>query len=136
ALSNPTGGSVLGTHATATVTITNVGGLLAPASPDSYTVVAGTTLIVPNSGVPANDTAVGPYQTLQVQAASVPSHGGLTLGPGGDFVYTPAADFSGTDSFTYRVSDGTHVTPPTTVTITVTPTRCGPHPRVQSTTAA
>ena len=33
-------------------------------------------------------------------------HGGLVLTPSGSFNYTPAPEFSGEDSFLYRVSDG------------------------------
>ena len=39
--------------------------------------------------------------------ASGPSHGTLTLNANGSFTYTPAANFNGSDSFTYRASDGT-----------------------------
>lgn len=36
-----------------------------------------------------------------------PAHGMVTVSANGDFVYTPAADYSGPDSFSYTVSDGT-----------------------------
>ena len=36
-----------------------------------------------------------------------PAHGTLTLNGDGSFVYTPAADYSGPDSFTYKANDGT-----------------------------
>ena len=42
---------------------------------------------------------------------SAPSHGTLTLNADGSFTYTPAANFNGTDSFTYRASDGTPAAP-------------------------
>src|SRR5205823_6463382 len=48
-------------------------------------------------------------------------HGDLTLSPTGAFLYTPQANFYGLDSFTYRVSDGSLLSNPATVTITVTP---------------
>ena len=35
-----------------------------------------------------------------------PAHGTVTLNLDGSYTYMPAADFSGTDSFTYTVSDG------------------------------
>jgi hypothetical protein len=50
----------------------------------------------------------------------MPAHGVLT-GTGASRVYTPAADFNGTDSFTFTVSDGASTSAPATVTITVTP---------------
>ena len=48
------------------------------------------------------------------------SGGDLTLNPDGSFIYTPAADFYGEDSFTYTVSDSQGATSETaTVTIDV-----------------
>ena len=43
---------------------------------------------------------------LTAAVATEPSNGTLALAPNGSFVYIPAADFSGTDSFIYTVSDG------------------------------
>ena len=57
---------------------------------------------------------------LTVIIASQPSHG--TLVPSGsDFVYTPAPNFNGTDSFTYKYNDGQVDGNTATVTFTVTP---------------
>ena len=36
-----------------------------------------------------------------------PAHGTLTLNADGSFTYTPAANYNGTDSFTYKANDGT-----------------------------
>jgi len=55
-----------------------------------------------------------------------PSHGTVSLKPGGSFTYTPAADYSGVDSFTYRASDGTATSDPATVSITVNPVNDAP----------
>ena len=49
------------------------------------------------------------------------SNGALLLNPSGAFVYSPAPNFSGTDAFAYRVSDGVTQSAPQTVTIIVTP---------------
>ena len=46
-------------------------------------------------------------------------HGRLTVTTGGA-IYTPDAGFSGTDTFTYAVSDGRDSSPPAKVTVTVT----------------
>jgi Bacterial Ig domain/Lactonase, 7-bladed beta-propeller len=57
-----------------------------------------------------------------------PRHGKLTaVDPSkGRFTYTPAKNFSGKDSFTYRASDGLNLSsPPTQVSITI-----GPRPKV------
>ena len=44
--------------------------------------------------------------------------GSVTLNADGSFSYTPAADFSGVDTFTYTVSDGSS-TDTATVTVTI-----------------
>jgi VCBS repeat-containing protein len=49
------------------------------------------------------------------------SHGVLVFNDDGSFTYTPAADFAGTDSFTYKVNDGLADSGAATVTITVSP---------------
>ncbi|MCH8921558.1 MAG: tandem-95 repeat protein [Planctomycetes bacterium] len=46
-------------------------------------------------------------------------HGTLELSDNGTFTYTPEADFFGTDTFTYRASDGALQSELATVTITV-----------------
>ncbi|HEX7140298.1 MAG TPA: DNA/RNA non-specific endonuclease [Vicinamibacterales bacterium] len=47
-----------------------------------------------------------------------PAHGTLS-GSNGSETYTPAPDFNGSDTFTYNVSDGTHTSNTSTVTLTV-----------------
>ena len=85
----------------------------------SYSTAEDTTLTVNAPGVLANDN--DPTATpLSAVLVSGPSHGTLTLNANGSFTYTPAANFNGTDSFTYRASDGTLTSTPATVTITVT----------------
>ncbi len=50
------------------------------------------------------------------------SHGALDLTPtSGAFTYTPATDFSGTDSFTFTAHDDNGTSDPATVTITISP---------------
>ena len=61
---------------------------------------------MPAAGVLANDTDADPGTTLTAQLVSTTAHGSLTLNPDGSFVYTPQADFTGTDAFTYTASDG------------------------------
>ena len=55
-----------------------------------------------------------------------PAHGSLSLNANGTFTYTPHANFNGTDSFTYRVSDGKSLSDPATVTIAVIPVNDAP----------
>ena len=67
----------------------------------------------------ANDTDAD-RDVLTVTANSSPANGTVTRS-GGMATYTPAAGFSGTNSFNYRVSDGKGGTASATVTITVAP---------------
>jgi VCBS repeat-containing protein len=50
-----------------------------------------------------------------------PTHGTLTLNANGTFTYTHNNDSATSDSFTYRVSDGTYQSNIATVTITISP---------------
>lgn len=43
---------------------------------------------------------------IQALLVSGPSHGSLTLNANGSFVYIPAANYNGTDSFSYKLNDG------------------------------
>ena len=75
---------------------------------------------MPAPGVLGND--VDPDgDPLTATLVSGPAHGTLTFNPDGSFVYTPDADYSGPDSFTYTVSDGDQTSAPATVTLTVNP---------------
>ena len=57
--------------------------------------------------------------SLHAVLGSGPSHGTLALNPDGSFTYTPAGNFNGGDSFTYRASDGGLESNLATVTLTV-----------------
>src|SRR5262249_57309818 len=48
------------------------------------------------------------------------AHGALTLNADGSFTYTPAANYIGSDSFTYKANDGTADSNVATADITVT----------------
>src|SRR4029079_9601649 len=74
-------------------------------------------------GILSNDTDVD-GDTLSVQTPrpiSGPSHGTLTLNSNASFTYTPAANYNGQDSFTYKCTDGTADSNVATVTITIHP---------------
>jgi VCBS repeat-containing protein len=86
---------------------------------DAYSTAEDTPLTVAAPGVRANDGDPA-EDPLTAVLASPPSHGSLTLNADGSFTYSPTADFNGTDSFTYRASDGSLSSNPATVTITVT----------------
>jgi hypothetical protein len=66
----------------------------------------------------ANDTDVE-GNPLAAIVESSPAHGTVQVQPDGSFIYTPAADFNGTDSFKYKASDGAAQSNVATVTITV-----------------
>ena len=80
----------------------------------------GTATADPNdNGLLSNDDNPGGGTLLaETIPVSGPSHGDVTLNADGTFVYTPLLGFSGTDSFVYRVSDGS-LTTTATATITV-----------------
>jgi VCBS repeat-containing protein len=106
--------------ATATVTLTVHAPNHAPvAVADSYTANENTPFSPASAaGVLANDTDAD-SQTLTAQIANQPQHGTVSLNSDGTFTYTPATNFSGTDTFTYQASDGTALSDVTTVTLTV-----------------
>lgn len=65
--------------------------------------------------------------TLEFVHMGGPAHGELLLNSAtGAFTYTPAAEWSGSDSFTYNVGDGRGGVDSATVTITVTPVNDDP----------
>ncbi|MEJ1938677.1 cadherin-like domain-containing protein, partial [Nostoc sp. NIES-2111] len=55
-----------------------------------------------------------------------PANGTVTVNPDGSYIYTPAANFNGTDSFTYTVSDGQGGTTTGSISITVDPANDAP----------
>lgn len=88
---------------------------------DNYDVDEDAVLNVPAAtGVLANDTdpTNDPFTAV---LNSGPSDGALTLNADGSFMYTPEANFNGTDSFTYRAMDATGSSGPQTVTLNVLP---------------
>ncbi|MBL0210699.1 MAG: tandem-95 repeat protein [Holophagaceae bacterium] len=85
---------------------------------DVYAVPTYFAFTVPAPGVLGNDTDVdGP--ALSAILVSGPAHGTLSLASDGSFTYTPSSTFSGTDTFTYRASDGSLTSNLATVTLNV-----------------
>lgn len=84
------------------------------AGADSSSMNVNTTTSI---AVLAND-ADSNGDTLQIQSIVQPSHGSAAV-DGNNIVYTPAADYSGSDSFTYTVSDGNGGSATALVTLTV-----------------
>ncbi|MEA2632631.1 MAG: hypothetical protein QOE66_2850, partial [Chloroflexota bacterium] len=94
---------------------------------DAYGTPAQTTLVVPASGVLANDIdLLG--TNLTARLASNPTHGTLALASNGGFTYQPNGGFAGVDTFTYRAVDGLPSLNAATVSITVAPRLPTPTP--------
>src|SRR4029450_6757832 len=70
------------------------------------------------SGVLSNDTDVDANSLTAIQVSG-PAHGSLTLNVNGSLTYTPAANYNGPDSFTYKANDGTVDSNVATVSLTV-----------------
>jgi hypothetical protein len=87
---------------------------------DSYTIDEDTSLNLPAPGLLSNDYDVDGDQ-ISLDFLTYPQHGWFVLGSNGYFNYNPFDDWYGTDSFTYRVFDGTAYSGIVTVTITVNP---------------
>ena len=79
------------------------------ANDDNFTVVQNSTNDLP---VMVNDVELPNIgQTLYISDVGIgtnaPSHGTVTIdGPGTGLIYIPAANYNGSDSFTYEISDG------------------------------
>lgn len=72
------------------------------------------TYTMPDQGSLAVDAAHGLLAgaaggPVQLTATTKPEHGSLTVEPDGSFEYIPYAGFSGTDTFTYTVSNAVHL---------------------------
>ena len=57
---------------------------------------------------------------VTLTGTTTPAHGSVSVNPDGTFTYTPAAGFSGTDSFTYTITDTDDPSNPKSATGTVT----------------
>jgi ELWxxDGT repeat protein/VCBS repeat-containing protein len=102
---------------TVSITVTAVND--APvANNDAYSTNEDTALTVSGPGVLGNDTDAD-SDPLTAGSASTPANGSVTLNADGSFTYTPNANFSGSDSFTYKANDGSADSNVAAVTITV-----------------
>ena len=91
------------------------------AAPDSYPVFENKTLSVSStSGIFANDFCTSGISNLTAILVATPTNGTLTLNTNnGSFTYAPNTNFFGTDTFAYKVSDGTTNSGVAAVTITI-----------------
>ena len=113
-LSDNQGGVSTGT---VTLTVTPVNDAPVAAN-DAYSAAEDAPLTIPAPGVLGNDSDLD-LDPLSAVVVTPPAHGVLTLNADGSFTYTPAANYDGGDSFTYRASDGVAQSGLATVTISV-----------------
>jgi len=117
AATTSTGATTTTSSTTSTTTATPVNE--APtASNESYLISEDSPLNVAAPGVLGNDTDPD-GDLLTAALVSALSNGALTLNADGSFNYTAQPNFNGSDSFTYRASDGALSSNSATVTITV-----------------
>ena len=101
----------------ATLSVTITGSNDAPvadadtASGDEDTTITGT--------LTATDPDLGDTLTFAVAGGGQATNGTVTIQSDGSFSYVPNAEFSGTDSFTFRVIDAAGIASTATVSITV-----------------
>jgi choice-of-anchor C domain-containing protein len=111
---------------TATVSIEVSPGNRAPVAVDDVAATPEDTPVqLPAATLLGNDTDAD-GDALSVVVTSQPAHGAVVQQQDGSLTYTPAADFSGADSFTYTASDGTAASSPATVALTVSPVNDAP----------
>lgn len=95
-------------------------------------IAANDTAAVDEDGVLDNgviSTAADPDGDVLIYSIApgdAPSNGAIVMNADGTYVYTPDADFNGTDTFTYTVTDPSGETDSATVTITVAPQNDAP----------
>src|SRR4029079_3319055 len=114
----------LATSNTATVSIT--------VKPVNDAPIAGNDTATTNEDTPvdirvlANDTDIDPGTTLTHVVTASPLHGTTTVNTDRTITYTPAANYAGSDSFTYTATDGLARSNTATVSITVKPVNDAP----------
>ncbi len=87
---------------------------------DYFVIKENSTLIIGAPGVLSND---GAYVTNSVIAilSSAPAYGVLVFNKDGSFSYTPNSGYIGTDSFTYRITNGATTSGLITVALVIEP---------------
>lgn len=103
----------------ATVTIQVLSTNHAPmAQSDQYNVIEDTPFASTPNSILDNDTD-SDGDSLQPLVLTPPLHGTLSLNANGTFLYTPTANYFGSDSFVYRVNDGQADSNLATVTLNI-----------------
>ncbi len=112
------------TSAAGTVSL-NVQDVASKVVSGAYNVNENGSLSISAPGVLTGNTNVtgNPLSALLINGAA---NGTVALNPDGSFVYTPNANYSGTDSFTFQATDGTLNSNSATVVLTVKPANLPP----------
>lgn len=98
-----------------------LGGLIQNAPIANADVFGGKENQAITGNVMSNDTGPAGDALSVVAQTMTTAHGGTVVqNADGSFIYTPAAGYTGTDSFTYKLADGTGLSSTGTVTLTVT----------------
>jgi VCBS repeat-containing protein len=94
---------------------------------DHYSTPEDNLLTIPVSqSVLVNDQSPNSNQ-MTALLVSPPTQGTLSFQADGSFTFDPADDFFGTDSFIYRIDDGSALSLPSTITIDMTAVNDAPH---------
>src|SRR5262249_45441601 len=89
------------------------------ANADAYSTPVSTVLnVTAANGVLKNDTDPE-SNSLTAAIVTQPTPGTITLNANGSFAYPPTTGFTGTDTFTYKASDGNSESAAATVTLNV-----------------
>ncbi len=115
---NVNDGTVDSNIATVTITVTAVND--APVADSQSVITAEDTAV--EITLTGSDVEANP---LTYSIVTPPTHGTLS-GSAPNVTYTPAANYNGPDSFTFRVYDGQTNSAPATVSITITPVNDAP----------
>jgi VCBS repeat-containing protein len=111
-------GAATGSPATVAISVLNAPTL----SPQTYTTGLNHALSVAAPGVLAGSSTGDPSKShVTPWLIHAPTHGALTLGNDGSFVYTPQAGFSGVDVFSVAANDGATTGPAANFTVNVLP---------------
>lgn len=89
------------------------------ANNDSYTLAKNTMFRTPAPGVLSNDSSPA-GRPLSVFSFTPPAHGTAAVASDGSFSYTPVANFTGSDSFSYIATDGANRSNIARVSLTIT----------------
>jgi len=118
-------GSLFSNTATVNITVTAVNDAPVAAN-DSYSTNEDTALNVATPGVLGNDSDVDSPSITAVLVSGPLHAASFALNADGSFSYTPALNYNGSDSFTYKASDGSLFSNIATVSLTINPVNDAP----------